>query len=283
MSLELISTQIYWLAIYAIILMGVSELTTKSKSATILIVIFPFLIIPMLAGTTFNGWFNIAKSFTLVFVVIYGTIVRFNFKKKWAMIVLALMLHLNILEAVLKDLQSANFINVISGVIVLLLLPWPSKLKISEKTGQKPAQISYPMSWVAIIAYCLWHMCFMYSYESVRGIKGDYLWLNIVLLGIPLLVAFYQNHKVFFQVRLYTLAFVVILVEATLTRQPEIWPLSPNLYSPTVYMMISIFVFLSCCGCIGYLIKKQPQQLADTPLGVFFRQKEKRQILVQTK
>lgn len=271
MSSTTVFTQIYWMAIYTLVIFGVNELTTNSKKGTVLIALFPLLIYPLLMQTTFNGWFNFIKFFTLVFAFFYATFLRFVIHKRWALNLLALLLHINICEAMLRDFSSGNYLNLASGIIVLLLLYWPTKLAISAPEGNRPAQITYPVSWAAIIAYCAWHMCFIYGYKSGRGVQGDYVLLNVVMLAVPCLVAYFRSTSDFFQSRLYTLSFVVVLIEATMTRNRNIWPLSPGIYSPSGYLAVSISTLLVCCICLGYMIFNKPKELTDTPLGLLFK------------
>lgn len=273
MDLAAMTTQFYWLAIYGFVLYAVSELTVRSKWGTLIVIFFPFLVLPMLADTTFNGWFNTTKFFTLIFVALYGTLVRFKLSKKWALIILAFTFHINIIEAVLRDFQSGYYLNTISGIILMLMVCLPSKMYVQPAKDGLPSQVVFPMGWPAIIVYVAWHMCFIYGYESIRGFRGDYLLMNVVMHAIPLLIAYMYSSKIWLQTRLYTLAFQSVLVEATLTRSPEVWPLTPNVYDPVVYNIFAAVVLLINCACVVYMLRKQPEKFAASALGFFFRKK----------
>jgi len=151
MDFTIIPLHLYWLIVYGLVLYAVYELTTKSKTGTILITLMPLLLLPLLLETKFNGWFNILKSFTMLFVLLYVTIIRLVFKKAKMLAFLGILLYLNILEAIVKDVEMGNYFNVLTGCILLIVLSLPNRITLKRHKNCNVEQVAYPMSWTAII------------------------------------------------------------------------------------------------------------------------------------
>ncbi len=276
MNMEMTGQLIYWFVLYGLILYAVDDLVRKSKVMSFLFMVAPLLFLPLLMQTVFTDWFNVLKFSTLMIVPVYITMVRFKWSHKWLLIFGALLLPINIVEAVLKDVELGNWINVVSGIIAIGVLPTPNKLTVTGKQDF-PEQISYPMSWVAIGAFTLWHLCLIYSFPSFRGYAGDYVVMDIPTLLIPIVAALTYGSRYWLQARAYTMAFNVLMLEATVVNHPDYWPLTPNIYDPTVYTVISIVTFgLISAGWI-YLAHFHREHYAQTIFGTLLKTKTGRQ------
>ncbi len=238
MSIEMIGELIYWFVLHLLILYAVDDLVRKSRIMSYLFMIAPLFFLPLLLQTTFTDWFNVLKFSTLMIGPIYIAIVRFHWSPKWVLIFCALLLPVNITEAVLKDWQLGNIVNMISGIIVIGLLPTPNTLKITQEKDTEP-QVSYPLNWISVGTYTIWHCCFMYGFPSFRGFAGDYFITNIPTLIIPIVAVFLFKPQDWFQSRAYTLTFIALMTEATVVNHPDFWPLTPNIYNANVYAVFS--------------------------------------------
>ena len=196
------------LSMFTLVFYAVHELSAKSKLMSyILFLIFPAIMLPLILTTEWNGWFNVAKTTTMIFVGAFITVVRFQLRHVVFYAIVACLLPLNIAEAALKDFEVGRMLDFVSGSIVILLLPRLTSARVDRDLARS---FVYPTSWSFLIAYNVWHMSFMYRYVSFRGHAGDYVLLNISLLLIPLLIAATRGPARWLQARAYTLAFSIL-------------------------------------------------------------------------
>ncbi len=264
MELQTIAFAAYQVVGLALLLYAVIDLTGRSKTMSLLLfVIFPVALLPLILATEWNGWFNVAKTLTMFFVGVYLTMMRYYFRSKPFTVFFSLLFLLNIVEATLQDLDAGHLINFISGLLIIAMLPTPNLLRVTDK-----GDMTYPTSWSFIAAYSLWNFCFLFSYTSVRGFAGDYTLIAAVLLLVPIGFAIRFGAKAYTQARAYSLAFCITMIEASLARMPESWPLTGEvLYSAGAHLVLSIFTLLVVIGSWLLLWRKRPAEYRMTLFG----------------
>ncbi len=93
-----------------------------------------------------HSWFRWAKTISVLIPICFVSFVRISndgnhstvmqsLKKKWPMWILYLVLMLNILEATMGDFEVGNYFNAISGLILCITIPLPTRhWRIGKKT-----------------------------------------------------------------------------------------------------------------------------------------------------
>ncbi len=158
---------IHWILIL-VVLIALNELFRKSKYATIAFyVLIPLFLTPMVwMQQDVTYWFKWVKIYSVVFAVIWFTLIRYTSmgKLNWVKLVAALFLGVNILEAVSQDFSmgyAPNVMNGIAGLLntVTLFYGWkqigPDKSKTKDMVWPK-------MTIMWIIAYDIWNITYVY-------------------------------------------------------------------------------------------------------------------------
>jgi len=152
------------------------------------------------------------------------------------------VLLINILEAVVKDLATGQMLNMLNGSVgLLLMLILPSRKKIEVGTGAfKRLEFDTSMNWV--LGYTFWNITFVYLNF------GEGVFRHIIILAIPLAIAAW-NRKLWLQARLHTLSVFVFSYMVF----PDWWS---NINSPfiTSEVMASMLVVLSTGWCAQLLL-----------------------------
>jgi len=149
-------------------LYGIFELGRRSRLFTgLMFFVLPFALIPLFLSNDIDSWFRWVKLYSVVFGVIWVTLYRFTGLRQasWPRLVVALILIVNILEAVAQDLTSgtlATSLNAVAGVLCIVgLANWKSIIR-DENAPYK--DIIWPgMSRLWIVAYLVWNWNFVYG------------------------------------------------------------------------------------------------------------------------
>ncbi|MEM7155584.1 MAG: DUF5692 family protein [Myxococcota bacterium] len=263
MDLLSVSTLTLQLALLGLVLWAVIELTRGSRSMSVaLFIVLPVAILPLILQTEWNGWFNLAKSMTMIFVGVYLTAMRLGLRSRAFTVLFSLLFLLNIVEATAQDFSSGHWLNFAAGLLVIGLLPAPQTLRVDDRHS-----LSYPTSWWFIAAYTVWNFCFLFSYESVRGYQGDYTYIAALLLAVPIFAALRLGAHRYTQARAYSLAFCITMTEASVVALPEAWPLAEaSLFSPLAHQALSA-VSLVVGVVAWWQIRRSPQQFGTTLWG----------------
>lgn len=230
-----------WLLIF-VLLFGLNELARRWKS----IGFFSFFILPailsvswftFLKNTTYTDWFHLAKVYSATAGCIgFWCIRHVSWKdklsgkihklsdEKWALLFPPLILAINIIEAVVRDVQVGllyngggnladsdmyvlggpwNFMNGIAGILnIVTITGWIGICIKRETVKDKSKDLLWPdMLWFWIIAYDLWN--FAYTYNCLPG----HAWYcGFALLLAPTLCAFTVGKGAWLQHRAQTLA-----------------------------------------------------------------------------
>ncbi|MGH4124381.1 MAG: DUF5692 family protein [Clostridium sp.] len=233
---SLLSVWGVWIIIF-VALFGFNEVARRYKYVGL----FSFVILPIalsivwftvLRDTTYTDWFHLAKVYSATAGCIGFWCIR-HVKgknkstgkewrlsdKKWVLCFPALILAINIMEAVTRDFQigiqyhgggtladeamyviggSWNFMNGIAGILNIITITGFLGICIKKHTNKDGSK---DMLWFWIIAYDLWN--FAYTYNCLPG----HAWYcGLALLLAPTLCAFTLGKGAWLQHRAQTLA-----------------------------------------------------------------------------
>ena len=239
---------IHWVLIL-IVLIGINELFRKSKYATIafyiLIPIFLTPIVWMQQDVTY--WFKWVKIYSVIFAVIWFTLIRYTSlgKYNWVKLIAALFLGVNIFEAVSQDFAMGYLPNIFNGIagllnIITLFYGWkqigPDKSKIKDMVWPK-------MTIMWIVAYDIWNITYVYlNFPGSTSAQA----MVILACTIP---ALFIKKGTWLQARGFTLAawFMYYFTFPRFTEQME-------LLVPRSYTIMIIVSAISLIINIAYLV-----------------------------
>ncbi len=206
-------------------LMLVNELTRANKWIAlgiflVLPIVLTFWVWPTTAapGTSVGTWFHYAKVYSVLIITL--GIMGIRYIKGWSsnkyiLMIPALLLTINILEAVIRDFQcyhlngfvdgvvitggSWNIMNGIAGILNILAISGWAGIFISK--GKQKDMIWADQLWFWIIAYDLWNFAYVYN------CLGDHaFYAGIILLLSCTIPAFFIKKGTWLQHRAHTLA-----------------------------------------------------------------------------
>jgi len=214
-----------WLVVF-VGLIVLNEVGRRFKSGGIIL----FMVLPVIltifvwpkttAGTSVSDWFHFAKVYSSLAGCIGFFLLRHvkgASSKKWVLTFPALILAINIAEAVVRDFQIGglhlnnvyegmmtvsglwNYMNGIAGILnIITITGW---LGICVAKSKSKDMLWPDMCWFWIIAYDLWN--FAYTYNCI----SDHSWYaGVALLLVPTLAAFFIQKGAWLQHRAQTLA-----------------------------------------------------------------------------
>lgn len=230
-----------WLIVF-LMLFGLNELTRRNKyigfcSFVVLPIILSILWFTVLSDTTYTDWFHLAKVYSATAGCIgFWCIRHVKWKskvsglecrladKKWILCFPPLILAINIMEAVVRDLQVGmqysgggyladeamyvlggpwNYMNALAGILnIITITGWFGICIRKASDKDKSQDMLWPdMLWFWIIAYDLWN--FAYTYNCLPG----HAWYcGFALLLAPTVCAFTVGKGAWLQHRAHTLA-----------------------------------------------------------------------------
>lgn len=230
-----------WLLVFVILFL-LNEVTRRFKyvglfAFTVLPLVLSVLWFTVLKDTTYTDWFHLAKVYSATAGCLGFWLIRHlkgtNKKtgkewrladKKWALCFPPLILAINILEAVSRDIQvglqysgggnladgsmyvlggSWNFMNAAAGILNIITITGWFGIRLRKKTSTDKSQdMLWPdMLWFWIIAYDLWN--FTYTYNCLPGHSW---YCGFALLLAPTVCAFTVGKGAWLQHRAHTLA-----------------------------------------------------------------------------
>lgn len=254
---------LHWLLILAV-LIGLNELFRKSKYATIIFyVIIPLILTPLVwsqHGVTY--WFKWVKIYSVVFAVIWFTLIRYTKlgKYNWVKLIAALFLAVNIAEAVSQDFSMGylpNILNGIAGILNIITLFYGWK-QIAPDTSKTKDMVWPKMTVFWIIAYDIWNI--VYVYLNFPGSTSAQL---MVLLSCTIPALFIKKGT-WLQARGFTLAawFMYYFTVPRFTEQMEL--LVPRSYNimlavATISILANVVYFF-----VWLRLVRKPKELATT-------------------
>ena len=166
-----------------------------------------------------HSWFRWAKTISILIPICFFNYVRISndenhekvlmsLKKKWPMWILYSILLLNILEATMTDFELGNNLNAISGLILCITAPLPTKhWRIGKNDGKNSfAEViaDLPLAWCLL--YMTWNAAFVYA-ESPSFFSA-----SLCILIVPEIWVFYHKRvDLWLQARVYTLAMHLLI------------------------------------------------------------------------
>lgn len=190
--------------------------------------------------TQVDTWFHVAKVWSALAGAVFFTAVRFSKlnKYRWAKFIVALILAVNILEAVLRDFELGmgfggvyHYFNGIAGILCIITLSGWAGIKADDSRWKDMVWPDMTLLW--IIAYDVWNWSYICNSIPEHGIMG-----LIVLLSCTI-PAFYKN-GLWLQARAYTLSAYMMYIMATTK-----WASHPNYNillpdNPTFIIILSL-------------------------------------------
>ena len=239
---------IHWVMIL-VVLIVLNELFRRSKYLTIFFfVVIPLVLTPLVwVNHDVTHWFKWVKVYSVVFAVIWFTLIRYTkmHRHDWVKLIAALFLAVNIAEAVSQDFSMGylpNILNGIAGILSIITLFYGWKQIGPDKSKHKD------MVWPAmtvfwIVAYDIWNI--VYVYLNFPGSTSAQL---MVLLSCTIPALFIKKGT-WLQARAFTLAawFMYYFTVPRFTEQME-------LMFPRSYNLMLIVAIISITANLAYFI-----------------------------
>lgn len=281
-----------WFAWFGILILLIlfNEITRYNKLTGIIF----FILLPMVlsffvwpktsgigSGTQTANWFAWVKVYSALIGCYIGLWLRFSKKMqegtapKWYYIFPPLILGLNILEAVIREIEVIsmsgvidgmfymggpwNILNAIAGIISLITLCGWFGIII---TKDKHHTLVWPdMMWFWIIAYDLWNFAYVYNCLTDRAFYSIALLLSCTIPAFTIKKGAWAQHRV------HTLA-LYMMVMLTF---PNFFVASKyavaSTHNPTAYYALSILALAANLGVLAYqmytVVKKKKNLLKD--------------------
>ncbi len=267
-------TSLIGLILFVVVMMGVNEVTRKSKLLSIAvycvlpIALASLVYVGVLGSPTGKTWFAWVKVVSAL-VGVYGfMLIRFTKlgEKKFAAYFPVTILSLNIAEAVYREFEVyANFktlvvdpggimvlggpwniLNGIAGIICIITLSGFVGIKVSK---DKSRDMVWPdMTWMYIVGYTLWNFAYVYNCISTRA-----MYAGIGILLAALLAELFFKKGVWLQHRAQILSFYAMFSLSVDFQKSSFFQILPT-YTANGLMSISIIAFVFNVGFLAYMI-----------------------------
>lgn len=281
-----------WIAWFAILILLIlfNEITRYNKATGILFfVILPIVLTILVwpktsgvgSGTQTANWFAWVKVYSALIGCYMGLCLRFSKKMqsgtapKWYYIFPPLILGLNILEAVIREIEVIgmsgvidgmfymggpwNAMNALAGIINLITLCGWFGIII---TKDKHHTLVWPdMMWFWIIAYDLWNFAYVYNCLTDRAFYSIALLLSCTIPAFTIKKGAWAQHRV------HTLALYMMIMLTF----PNFFVASKyavtSTHNPTAYYAVSIIALVANLGVLAFqiytVVKKKKNILKD--------------------
>lgn len=273
-----------------VLLMLFNEITRYNKTMGILFfIVVPvactFLIWPKTsgigAGSQTSNWFAWAKVYSALIGCYIGMWLRFSKKmqngtaQKWYYIFPPLILGINILEAVVREIEVIGMSGVIDGMF-FMGGPWNAMNAVAGLlnliticgwfgiiiTKDKHHTLVWPdMMWFWIIAYDLWNFAYVYNCLTDRAYYSMALLLSCTIPAFTIKKGAWAQHRV------HTLALYMMLMMTF----PNFFVMGKyavaSTHSPAAYYTVSAAALIANLGVFDYqvyiIIKKKKNLFKD--------------------
>ncbi|HEX4147696.1 MAG TPA: DUF5692 family protein [Pirellulales bacterium] len=222
--------------------------------------LMPLLLTPYWIRVNELGVFSWFKFYTVFFCVCWGTALRFTSlgSRAWARSTIALLLAVNIFEAVILDLVghgSAHALNAAAGLLLIAAMPYgTNSTRIDSANCYRDLLYGISRPWV--IGYTLWNWTFVYlNYPSLTG-------HHTAVLAAGLIVAM-SNSRQWSQTRAATLG-VNLLFTATCFKGMIAWLDTSSWFNEQVGIVAARFALVFMTGCA---VQFWWPQIARVPAG----------------
>lgn len=193
------------------------------------------------------SWFTRIKVYTLLLSYIWINSLRFTAlsNRRWAFMVLWVILAANIFEAVLRDFEMGRYANMFVGIILILTQTGWKSIEISEN-AYRDLEWPLPVAW--ILTYSMWNFTFVFANYTTH--ISD----HVGVLGAPL-ICLLSRPKTWFQARGYTLSVYALIIVLWIEVLHAQWPHTLIPYSEGVYTGLSICSVLLAMMHVGIGLK----------------------------
>jgi hypothetical protein len=255
----------------------------------ILPIIMTVLWFTVFRDALYDNWFHLVKIYSAVAASVGFWCIRHlkgtnkDTNKEWklvdtkfAMLFPPLILALNILQAVVRDIQIGlthfgnpltfdanantyllggpwNYMNALAGVFSIIAITGFAGICLKKKTKSDGSRdMIWPdMLWFYIIAYNIWNFTYTYNALPHRS------WYNgLALLIAPTICAFTVGKGAWVQHRGQTLAlWVMFALTFPHFLDDSMWSVTST-YNPNIYMALGIFSLLSNAALVCYVMYK---------------------------
>ncbi len=284
-----LSTWGVWLLVFAL-LFALNEVTRRFKyvglfTFTVMPVVLSILWFTVLKDTTYTDWFHLAKVYSATAGCLGFWLIRYlkgtNKKtgkewrladKKWALCFPPLILAINIMEAVARDIEVGiqyngggilsdgsmfvlggpwNFLNAAAGILNIITITGWLGIKLRKKTAADKSQdMVWPdMLWFWIIAYDLWN--FTYTYNCLPGHSW---YCGFALLLAPTLCAFTVGKGAWLQHRAHTLAIWCMFAQTVPAFIDKGAYAIQSTYNEKALMFFGVISLLSNIAVLAYMV-----------------------------
>ncbi|PZU07758.1 DUF5692 family protein [Sphingomonas sp.] len=221
-----------------------NELARRSRlAAYTLFLVFPVILLPLWLHSDFDTIFRWVKLYSSIAGAALFTLFRFNglHRYNWVKSLVALVLAVNIAEAVSQDVASgalANLLNAAAGILnIVTIHRW---LGI-RRDDESPHDMLWPGMTVGwIIAYDIWNITFVYL-----NFPNTVLFTAAIVIA-PTLAAIFVKKGTWMQARAYTLAIYMMYIfsfEVLLTKHIGLQLSVPLPRSEGIALAVAIFSF----------------------------------------
>jgi hypothetical protein len=227
----------------------------------VVFLILPVILLPVWVLEYQFNWFFWVKMFSVTFGIsllfVCGN-TRFS-QSRWIYSAIWLAFAINIAEAMLYDILASNslqFINVLTGCVLIATLPGPGTMKIDQTTPIH--DFSWDISYGWIVTYTLWNWIFVYGNWPGMGARH-----HIAVLGASLFIALF-NRTLWAEARAFTLGTYFMtwfLFKPTIDQVTEM----PSWYNSNFYLIIASLTLCYALVLLFKKVKKWAFQPENTP------------------
>ncbi len=204
--------------VYILFLVLFLEFTREKQKFYKWFFVFALLSIP-LWFINLDSWFRWAKTISVLIPTCFVSFVRIandgkhehvlaSLRKKWPIWILYAVLMLNIIEATMTDFGLGNIFNAISGVILCITIPLPTKhWRIGKNDGKNTfSELLADLPLVWCLLYVTWNAAFVYAENTTYFASS-----LCILIAPEIWMLIKKRTDLWLMGRIYTLAIHILI------------------------------------------------------------------------
>lgn len=267
------TTILTFVAVVAVLVL-LNEITRRSKAASIVFYcIVPIILVVLIATGVVSSpssktWFGVVKTFSALLGVLGFMVIRYTKygQKKFAWYFPIAILALNILEAMMKDIEVFktyktlvvdaagitvlggpwNIMNAIAGLFLLLTLTGWVGIRVANTPSKD--MVWADQLWFWIIAYDLWNAAYCYNCISTRS-----MYAGVALLVSCGIAEIFFKRGAWLQHRAQTLALFGMFSLAVDYQALPAFGITAT-YNPTAWTILSALALIVNASVLAYEI-----------------------------
>jgi hypothetical protein len=221
-----------WLVGAIVVTVGITEAVRRLPAW---VGLTAFLVVPLVMApvwlTADVPVFRIVKTYSVCLGVgwVQGMKIRGNDRRLWFLRVAWAILAVNILEAVVTDLQEGRPITAVAGALLIASQPGPRAFLVSRGAGT--VDMEYRVSTLWALAYTAWNLAFVVGTAPTYGVFA---------LGhlVGPLVASRGRPELWLQAR--TMGLAILMFDGMTATGPPWLPLVAGWEDPRIYLAMAI-------------------------------------------